>query len=327
VIGAAVALPVVLALAGAMRWLGPRIGALDHPDATLKPHAHPVSFLGGLAVAGGLAAGLLVGAAPADLWPFSAWVTVAVFSPAAVGLLDDAVGLRPAFRLGSQIVLAVLLVTAGNLEATALPGQVLAMGGAALLYVAAMNAVNMADGMDGLAGGLGVLSGIGIALVAIAVDRSGAVPMILAAATLGFLVHNLPPARLFLGDNGAYLVGAGLVVAALRAGRTVPALAGAASCLGLFLLDLLLAVLRRAAGRAPLFSGDRGHLYDQLQARGRPVGTVLSVAFAAHAALAAVGVVASGLETGPALALVGGAWAVAVAALFVFGFVTARAPR
>jgi UDP-GlcNAc:undecaprenyl-phosphate/decaprenyl-phosphate GlcNAc-1-phosphate transferase len=187
-----------------------------------------------------------------------------------------------------------------------------------------MNAVNMVDGMDGLAGALAVISGLGMAAVILVTDRQEAFALVVAGAALGFLIHNLPPARLFLGDNGAYFLGAALSIAVLAAGRTIPALAGRASCLGLFLLDLVLAIARRAIGRTPLLPGDRGHFYDQLLARGFSVRRCLVICCAIHGVLAAAGVVAATLEPGPALAVTGVVWALALAGLVRFGFVTYR---
>jgi UDP-GlcNAc:undecaprenyl-phosphate GlcNAc-1-phosphate transferase len=320
VIGVLVSLVVAAALGWAARWAGPRIGAVDLPDRALKPHDVPVPYLGGLAVAGGIAAGLAAGGR--TLGAASVGVLLGAL---ALGLADDAIGLSPPIRLTVQVGMGLALA-AGGLSATALPGPVLAWAGTVVLLVAALNGVNMVDGMDGLAGGAAVLSGVGIALVAWTDGRSGVVPLVVGAAVLGFLLHNAPPARLFLGDNGAYLIGAALTSTALAAGRTVPALAGAVSCLGLFLLDLVLAVLRRSMGRMPLLlPGDRGHFYDQLRARGLSVPECLGVSYAVHAGLAAAGVGAASLTTPGALALTGSVWILALAGLARFGFVTYRA--
>jgi UDP-GlcNAc:undecaprenyl-phosphate/decaprenyl-phosphate GlcNAc-1-phosphate transferase len=316
---ALVALPVAAVLGLAVRFAGRRLGAMDHPDDGLKPHERAVPYLGGLAVAGGIAAGLAVRG-----WPLAAGVTVALFAPVALGMLDDATRVPPPVRLGLQVGLGVVLVWAG--VRAALPGDVLAVGGVIVLYAAALNAVNMVDGMDGLAGSLAVASGAGIALIAATRDRPGVLAVCVAAAAAGFLVHNLPPARLFLGDNGAYLVGAALAIAVLQTGQKVPELAGAAGCLGVFLLDLVLSMLRRATGRVPLHRGDRSHLYDQLRARGRSVGATLGICLGAHGALVAAGVAAAQLPTAGALVVQGVVWAAAIGVLFAFGFVSYRRP-
>lgn len=318
-IPAAVALATAALLGVVVRFVGPRVGALDRPDAELKPHARAVPYLGGIAVAGGIAAGL-----GSRGWPVPAGVAVALFAPVALGLFDDAMRVPPPVRLLVQVGLGVVLVAAG--VRAALPGDVLAIGGAIVLYAATLNAVNMVDGMDGLAGSLTVGSGVGIALIALTRDRPGVIAACAAAAAAGFLVHNLPPARLFLGDNGAYLVGAALAIAVLQTGRQVPELAGAAGCLGVFLLDLVLSMLRRVTGRVPLHRGDRSHLYDQLRARGRSVWGTLGVCLAAHLLLVGAGIAAAQLSTPGALVVQGVVWTGAIAALFAFGFVSYRRP-
>jgi len=319
-VAAAAALGVAFALGFVVRAVGPRVGALDHPDAELKPHGRPVSYLGGLAVAGGLAAGL-----GARGWPLTAGVDVALFGAVGLGLADDALRVPPAVRLAVQVVLGVVLVWSG--WGTGAPGPALAVP-YLVFYVAALNAVNMVDGMDGLAGSLGVVAAAGIAAVALTEPHHhpAVVAVCLAGAVAGFLFHNLPPARLFLGDNGAYLLGAGLAVAAFQAGHDVPTLAGATGCLGVFLLDLVLSILRRATGRVPMHRGDRSHLYDQLRARGRSVWATLAICIAVQVGFVAAGFGASHLSNAGAIALEAVVWAVAIVALFAFGFVTSRSP-
>jgi len=320
-VAVAVALPVAVVLGFVMRAVGPRVGALDHPDSKLKPHSRAVSYLGGLAVAGGLAAGLATRG-----WPLEAGVTVALFGPVVLGLADDALRVPPVVRLGVQVALGVVLIWFGL--ATGEPGPALIGIPYLVFYVAAMNAVNMVDGMDGLAGSLGIVSSAGIALIAAGErhDHPALLAMCLAAAAAGFLVHNLPPARLFLGDNGAYLLGAGLAIAAFQAGGHVQTLAGATGCLGIFLLDLVLSVLRRATGRVPMHRGDRSHLYDQLRARGRSDRGTLGVCVAAQVLFVTAGVVAAQLSKTGAVVVEGVVWVVAVGALFAFGFVGWRRP-
>jgi UDP-GlcNAc:undecaprenyl-phosphate GlcNAc-1-phosphate transferase len=226
---------------------------------------------------------------------------------------------RLAVQLGLGIVLA-----AGGLAADALPGTVLAWGAAALLFAAALNAVNMLDGMDGLAGGSAALSALGLALVAARAGHDGpmTIALVTAAAAAGFLVHNLPPARLFLGDNGAYALAATLGVVVLAESRTAAGLVGAATCLGIFLVDLLVAILRRAIGGVPLTAGDRGHVYDQLRARGLSHGWTLAVCWIVHVAFIAVGVRVADSSTVVAVTTVAAAWTVALVWVLWSGLVT-----
>lgn len=322
--GPLVAFGAALVLGMLARRVGPALGAMDRPDGTdLKPHPQAVSWLGGVALVGGLAAGLAL-----EGWPLPWAGAVAIGGAFALGLADDAFALPPLARLAAQFGLGLVLAAAG-LAADALPGIALAWIAAATLFAAALNAVNMVDGMDGLAGCAGAISALALASVAAGAGHEGAMvlSLVLAGATAGFVVHNLPPARLFLGDNGAYAMAAALAVVVLSQSRTVAGLVGATTCLGLFLLDLLLAVLRRIVGGSPLVSGDRRHLYDQLRERGLSGRRTLAVCVILHVALAAVGVRAAGSTTPVAVATVGAAWAVTVAWLVWSGLVRTGASR
>ena len=319
----AVAFVVALVLGSVARRVGPALGAMDRPDDAIKVHVSSVPWLGGAAVLGGLAAGLAV-----EGWPLPWAAGAAIGGAFALGLADDARNVPPPLRLAVQIGLGLLLA-AGGLAADALPGAVLAWTGAALLFAATLNAVNMLDGMDGLAGGAAVLSALGLALAAARAGHDGAmtVALVTAAAAAGFLVHNLPPARLFLGDNGAYTLAAVLAVLVLAQARTAAGLVGAATCLGVFLVDLLLAIARRAVGGVPITSGDRGHLYDQLRARGLSRWGTLAVCWILHVAFIAVGVRVADTTTAVAVTTVAAAWAVALAWLLWSGLVTSGRVR
>jgi UDP-GlcNAc:undecaprenyl-phosphate GlcNAc-1-phosphate transferase len=319
VISAGVAFGVAVALGSAMRWFGPRLGVKDVADGGQPtPQGLAVSRLGGVAVAGGLAAGLAV-----EGWPLPWGASVALAGAFALGLADDAIAVPPFARVGVQVGLGAVLA-AGGLAADAMPGTASAWLVAIVLLVAAMNAVNRVDGMDGLAGGSAALSALGIAVAAARAGHDGAMVLALltAAAALGFLAYNLPPARLFLGHNGAYLLGAALAVAVLAQGHTVAELLGAATCIGLGFLDLLLTLLRRVVGGAPIAGADRGHLYEQLRARGLTPWRTLAVCWIVHVALVAVGVQISRANTSVAVITAAVAWLVVAGWLLWSGLVT-----
>src|SRR5690606_20911231 len=105
-------------------------------------------------------------------------------------------------------------------------------------------------------------------------DPSWWLPLVGAAALVGFLVWNLPPARLYLGDGGAYVVGVTIAWSVLRAADDWPTALVAVALVGVPFLDLGVAILGRLVARAPVFAGDRSHTYDRLHARGWPVGRV-----------------------------------------------------
>jgi UDP-GlcNAc:undecaprenyl-phosphate GlcNAc-1-phosphate transferase len=307
VTGALTAFALSLAVGFGARAFGTRIGAVDRPGE-LKPHTAPTPYLGGAAVAAGLAAGLAVGSRGLP------WGAVAALAGAfALGLLDDAREVPPPARLAAQLSLGVVLA-AGGPGVEPLPTEALRIGATAVVFAAGLNAVNVVDGMDGLAAGAAAISAGGLALIA---DRAGQDPVALiavalAGASLGFLAHNLPPARLFLGDNGSFLLGAGLVTVALGVGRTWPRLLGALTCFGLFGLDLLLAIVRRLRGGARLTRGDRGHVYDRLLARGLDRPRTLAACWAIHVGLVLAGARTSSFGTAAAAAATALSWAVAV---------------
>lgn len=199
-----------------------------------------------------------------------------VASPAAtvawlLGLHDDRTDSPPALRL---LVLALLSAWLAPSSFAAGPWTLdgaVAQACATLWILAVIVAFDFADGIDGWA----------LTAAAVAAWTAGAQP--LAAACLGLLVLNAPPARLYLGDNGSNLLG--VAVAGALAGDhldVVPASAAVA----LPLLDLALAVLRRVRRRAP-FSRDRDHLHHRARRLGRWRGLLLLAALAIAIAQAA----------------------------------------
>jgi UDP-GlcNAc:undecaprenyl-phosphate/decaprenyl-phosphate GlcNAc-1-phosphate transferase len=249
---------------------------------TLKIHARPVPVLGGAAVVVAvLGATAMVGRAPVT--SIVAAVAVAFGS----GLADDARPIPPPIRVQFQI-LAGLLLAAGGFRFV-FEG---ALGIAALvaLTVACTNAVNLIDGQDGLAAGLGAIAALGLGMLADNEWRQLATAT--AGSLTGFLVWNRPPARIFLGNGGAYAVG--VVLAALAAAVTdaegVRGMLAAASCLGVFAFELGSTVTRRLSAGVPLANGDRRHGYDVLAARlGSRTRSTLAV-WAMGAVTAVVGV-------------------------------------
>jgi UDP-GlcNAc:undecaprenyl-phosphate GlcNAc-1-phosphate transferase len=297
------------------RAVGIRTGAIDRPGE-LKPHASPTPYLGGIALGVGIAAGLLV--QPRSL-PWQ--VALALVGVWTMGLIDDVRTVPPTLRLLGQAGLG-LLVAAGGVVARVLPTAGVRWVGTALVFAAAINGVNMVDGMDGLAGAAGIMSAAALAIIA---GGSGAwaevMAVALAGSTAGFLLHNRPPARLFLGDNGAYLLAGALAVVVLSEGATWPRALGGLTCLGVFDLDLSLSLLRRISGGVRLTGGDRGHLYDQLRSRGASYRRTLTTMVALHAALIAAGIVIASLWTVAAFVATAVVWAVALGALAALGYV------
>lgn len=289
-LGFVVSVLVAVVLGGVAVALGPRLGFVDLPDNDLKPHQGSPVPLGGA----GVLAGLHIGLAVTGL--FNLGLLLATLLVWLVGLYDDRRTLNPWLRLAAAAVAGVIVVILA--EQVVWP----------LLWVAvamlAVNAVNLLDGLDALAGSVTAVAAFGLGLFAVAQGVADPWAVIaLAGALVGFLYWNIPAARLFLGDNGAYVVGIALVWAGMRASPGRSASLVAVALIGVPLLDLAVTVVRRGISRTRLFAGDRDHTYDRLHQAGVTAG-VIALLFAAFQALWSIGLVTVSVRMGDRAAVV-----------------------
>ena len=264
-----------------------RLGVVDRPGP-LAIHALPTPRMGGLAIFGAAVIALAVGLiyAPAGgSGPAWGGVLLSLAAIVAVGVMDDLRCLSPTTRLIGQIGAGVLAVVSGISLSPAVSPVVLG-GVAALFYLAGgANAVNLLDGMDGLAAGMTAIAAGFLALLA---AQSHNEPALLLAAALmgaclGFLPYNFPHARTFMGDGGSLFLGfsLGAVVVLLTAqAQNIAQAAAPLLVLGMPIADVILAVVRRAVRRKDVMMGDRYHIYDLLHGAGLPrAATVLLMYF------------------------------------------------
>jgi UDP-GlcNAc:undecaprenyl-phosphate GlcNAc-1-phosphate transferase len=179
-----------------------------------------------------------------------------------VGLVDDARPQPASVRMAALAVAGVPIAAGLPLDELGLSARV----GVVVLLLLLANAVNLIDGQDGLAGGLGAIASVGLAAVIAANGANPVLALAVAGALVGFLAWNLPPARVFLGNGGAYGLGALLTVLAAQAtaGHGWHGLLAAALCLGVFAFELTFTVFRRLRSAQRLATGDRRHSYDLL---------------------------------------------------------------
>ncbi len=263
-----------------------RLGILDCPGP-LKPQAVAVPYLGGAAVLAGIGAGM----ATRDLT-----LLIPLLLAFALGLADDIADLPVAARLACEIVVCGVAVA------------VLPIGGpaSALLAVAVvgllLNAVNLLDGLDGLAVGSSLVSAVCFAVLLR--GAPGDLALAAAGAFAGFAVWNRPPARIYLGDSGSYLVGTTLALLLVTAAIEGPAprVSAGALFVALPVADTVIAILRRWRAHRPLLVGDRGHVYDQLVDRGWRPAAVAVGCISAQVLLGAAGLIISTLGAAVALA-------------------------
>jgi UDP-GlcNAc:undecaprenyl-phosphate GlcNAc-1-phosphate transferase len=137
----------------------------------------------------------------------------------------------------------------------------------------AINALNLIDGMDGLATGVGIVLSLAVAVMAMLTGHSteAFLSLALAGGLLGFLMYNSPPASIFLGDAGSMLIGLLLGALAIRGalkGPATVALAAPTAIWAIPIFDVLMAILRRKLTGRSIYETDRGHLHHSLMKRG-----------------------------------------------------------
>ncbi len=290
-------IPLLIRLAN--RWQ-----VLDLPGH-LKIHARPIPRLGGVAVALALVSiPFLYHQAAARLeWPFFASLALIWAS----GLVDDIRGLSPIPRLAAQIAGAILLWTAGwraPVPLSAAPNLFLTC----LFVVLFVNAFNFLDGADGIAAGVAGIIAIAYAMFPGAAGNpfSSGVAFSLAGTCAGFLLYNLPPAKIFWGDAGSNALGFVIAFLALDFWRSQPAAATVPAFLFPFLLcalpllDAVFAIIRRLRRFTSPLAGDRSHIYDLLLARGRSPVQVALFCYVVAIVLAGISWIERGMSPGEA---------------------------
>lgn len=286
VIAPLVAFALSAALNGVARSLAPRIGWVDKPDGGRKLHKKSTPVMGGLAFSLAMFS-VVSGAALLQVdWlmvPGTADFAISLFSSAALfctlGVIDDRLALRPRTKLIGQFIASLPFALLSNpIEFVRIVGIQIDLGVAAVPFtilwlVACSNVINLIDGLDGLAATVGTISLLTIAaLFGFQQDPGAATLTLIAAASiLGFLCHNWPPARIFMGDGGSltigYLIGALSIQAASKtaAGYT---LAVPVVLISIPIFDTVMAILRRKLNGRGIGEGDRGHIHHRLQDHG-----------------------------------------------------------
>lgn len=271
-----VALVVAMSLIPALMKAAGRFSLLDQPG-TRKIHGQAMPRIGGIAIA--------VGAMlPVLLWvPITREYAALLGGMALIllfGLWDDWKDLDYRLKFVGQMLAVLIVVVYGGvvidhipfMDATDLP-PVIAVPFTVFALIGITNAINLADGLDGLAGGTSLLSLAGIALLAYLVDGTPLVLVSLAigGAILGFLRYNTHPARIFMGDSGSQFLGFSLgvmVVILTQNVHTALSPVVALLLLGVPILDTVLVMSQRVyQGRSP-FSPDNNHIHHRLMKLG-----------------------------------------------------------
>ena len=268
--GAVTALAIVVVLTPAVAGMARRLGAVDLPDER-RVHRIPIPRLGGLAMFFGI---IVPSLAFLDLNRPVRGILVGAAIATAVGAIDDFRGLRWWEKLGGQILAGSIppifgiwvdhftFPFLGVYDLSVWLGAPLTV----LWIVAVMNMVNFLDGLDGLAAGVCGIAGVTFAVIALSLGKptAAALSAIILGAALGFLRHNFFPARVFMGDSGAMLLGFSLAAVSveglLKTAATV-ALFFPLLVLAVPILDTGFVVAKRLKYRQPITTPDRAHLH------------------------------------------------------------------
>lgn len=305
--------------------------ALDHgigdkPNGR-RMHIRMIPHLGGIALVLGMltaigAAALIGGEGGSWVWR-GVRVLPALALIVGLGLVDDMKNLRARQKLTVQIIGAALLVIAGYHLVTgwALADAVPVASGLLCIafFVGMSSAVNLIDGHDGLAAGLAAISGGAFAVLAAlwGLDHVTIVSLAIVGSCLGFLVFNMPPGRIYMGDTGSMFLGTVLAMIACSLSAARPGghtFLAACLIVAVPMLDVVLAIARRIALHSPLFRADSLHMHHVLQKDGFSPRQVLSILFSMQVFLSSLGIIAAQGFAFPII--IGGVFLLATAVVF-----------
>lgn len=259
----------------------PALGLMDIPADDRRMHDKPIPRMGGVAIYLAFLISMSVFGFFEEMLPYAVGGLIIVI----VGILDDRNGLKPSVKILGQIIAGVVVCAFGiTAQSFTLFGFTIDVGYFAypltvIWIVAVTNIFNLIDGLDGLCCGITVLAGAGLALtvyfgVPDGTVFDGIMPAVLVFvfSCLGFLPHNVNPAKIFLGDTGAMLCGFMLAVSACstvfspQTGDAVSAVTPIV-LFGIPVFDSCFAVVRRLASGSGVFRGDKKHVHHRLSER------------------------------------------------------------
>lgn len=258
-----------------------RYKILDKPDKR-KIHQKPMPTLGGIVIYFAFSLGVLFAIRlNPDFWintkEYLPGVFLGGFLIIILGLLHDTVNITPRDKLLGQAIVALILFNAGiKIDTITNPfggvvelplslSMIISVG----WFMVMINAINLIDGLDGLAAGLTIISSVSLFAIAMSKNDTGSAFIIIAliGSLLGFLRYNFHPAKIFMGDCGSMFLGFILSIVSIQGIHKMAAavsLLVPITALGLPIYDALLSVLRRAGKGKGIFQPDRRHIHYRL---------------------------------------------------------------
>ena len=272
-------------LAGFLAWpirkVAISIGAMDNPTLDRKSQKEPVPYLGGVAIASSITILTFAAVIRSDntqaTFPLAAMLLFPAIFLGAVGLVDDLRTLQPIPRLIIQSITAVVVslflirtdTVAISFESTVVDEVILV-----LWIIGICNSINFFDNLDGGAAGTVAVSSLGIAAIALGEGQEliAALAIVTAGSTLGFLMWNKSPAKIYMGDAGALFLGVIVSVLTIRLNPGITpqwsSIALLPMLLAIPILDTSVAVLSRIRRGISPFTGGKDHLSHRIMRKG-----------------------------------------------------------
>ena len=300
------------------------VGAMDKPTMERKTQKEPVPYLGGVSIALTVClvayASIIYSDNTKTTFPLVTYLLLPAVFMGAMGLVDDLRGLQPMPRLIFQTLVAVvasIVLIQTKTIGTPLDNKVIVQIIVVIWIVGLCNAINFFDNVDGGAAGTIAISTLGITVIAFSQGQEliAALAVVTAGATIGFLIWNKSPAKIYMGDAGALFLGIIVSVLTIRLNPGIHPLWNSIALLPMLLavpiLDTCIAVFSRIKRGISPFTGGKDHLSHRLMRKGfskRNTAYCLWAMQASFVALALVTYKWTAYLGTPAIALAGAYW-------------------
>ncbi|MCD5413513.1 MAG: undecaprenyl/decaprenyl-phosphate alpha-N-acetylglucosaminyl 1-phosphate transferase [Clostridiales bacterium] len=301
-----IAFAIAYTLTPLARQIAYKIGAIDVPTDERRVHSTPMPRLGGLAIFFAFMINALIWTPLTTefIGIFTAGTFILVF-----GVVDDFKRISAKYKLIVQVIAAAIVIYSGvRIEFFSFPFSSSGMVYLGMIsipvtlfwIVGITNAVNLMDGLDGLAAGLAAVASISLSIIAFLNGQTAVALLLmsLAGATLGFLPYNFNPAKIFMGDTGSLFIGfilatisiEGVIKSAATVAIIIPVLV-----LGVPVFDTAFAIVRRSINGKPIHVADKGHLHHKLLDLGFSQKQTVTVLYCIGVLLGGVAILISGV--------------------------------
>lgn len=252
-----------------------QIGAVDMPGGR-HIHKKPTPKLGGLGIFLGYLLGYMIFGEPSAQMNS---ILIGSFIILITGIIDDIVELKPSIKFAGQLMAALVIAIYGGILLKDVSAFGIYLDFGIMSYpltiffiLGCVNCINLIDGLDGLSGGISSIYYLTIGIIATMQGKHGldfVLAFVMLGSTLGFLVHNFNPAKIFAGDSGSNFMGFIIAVIALLGFKnvTMTSLIVPLFVLAIPILDTLFAIIRRTLKGESISKGDSYHIHHQLLKR------------------------------------------------------------